>query len=189
MKRILSAVAAALVSFAAPNHAETLTATIDPAKAQVAWLLGGSLHETHGTFHLKEGKISLDFEKKTMAGLVVIDAKSGESGNDSRDHKMHTEVLNSDKYPEIRFTPASWQGDLAMTGSSKVQVSGVLEVHGAKHDVTMPMELKLDQGHFTGTARFDVPYVQWGMKDPSNFLLKVEKKVVIQVTAEGQFAH
>ena len=85
--------------------------------------------------------------------------------------------------------PASWQGDMAMTGSSKILVSGVFEVHGAKHDVTIPMELNVDQGRFTGSAQFEVPYVEWGMKDPSNFLLKVNKKVAIQVTFEGVFTH
>ncbi len=188
MKLLLFALVIGVVCLARPADAQSATATVDPAKTQVAWTLDGNIHATHGAFRVKEGRISLNIEKKTMSGHVVIDAKSGESGNSTRDRRMHAEVLESDKYPEIRFTPASWEGWLAVPGASNVRVSGSLEVHGAKHEITVPMELKVERGRFSGTAQFDVPYVQWGMKDPSNFLLKVEKKVAIRVTAEGDFS-
>jgi polyisoprenoid-binding protein YceI len=189
MKTILSVVALATVCFAAPGYAQPDTAIVDAAKTHITWILGGSVHDTHGTFSLKEGTINVNFEKKAMSGLVVVDAKSGQSGNDTRDHRMQSEVLQSDKYPEIRFTPETWSGDIALTGSSLIRVSGLLELHGAKHQMDIPVALKLEPGRFTGTAEFDVPYVQWGMKDPSNFLLRVEKKVAIQVTVEGRFSH
>jgi polyisoprenoid-binding protein YceI len=188
MKRILFVLAVGMVCFRMLLAAETATATLDPAKTHVPWSLDGSVHTIHGIFRLKEGKIILNLEKKTMTGKIVIDAKSGESGNSTRDRRMHAEVLESEKYPEIRFAPTSWQGDISSIGSSKVQVSGIIDMHGAVHEVTIPMELKIEHGQFSGTAQFDVPYVQWGMKDPSNFLLKVEKKVVIRVAAEGEFA-
>jgi hypothetical protein len=35
---------------------------------------------------------------------------------------------------------------------------------------------------------FDVPYQDWGMKNPSTFLLKVENKVKIDVSAVGNIA-
>jgi hypothetical protein len=39
--------------------------------------------------------------------------------------------------------------------------------------------------HTDATGKFIVPYVQWGMKDPSNFLLKVSDKVELDLTAFG----
>jgi phage host-nuclease inhibitor protein Gam len=36
---------------------------------------------------------------------------------------------------------------------------------------------------YIATTHFTTPYVQWGMKNPSNFLLKVEDKVEIDVRA------
>ena len=38
---------------------------------------------------------------------------------------------------------------------------------------------------FTAKGKFVVPYVDWGMKDPSNFLFKVNKSVEIDVEASG----
>jgi hypothetical protein len=37
----------------------------------------------------------------------------------------------------------------------------------------------------TAALTFDVPYVAWGMKDPSNFLLKVSKSVRVSIETAG----
>jgi hypothetical protein len=44
----------------------------------------------------------------------------------------------------------------------------------------------VSQDVIIATGKFIVPYMKWGMKDPSNFLLKVSDKVELNLTAVGQ---
>ena len=39
---------------------------------------------------------------------------------------------------------------------------------------------------FHAAMAFEIPYVAWGMKDPSNFLLKVSKTVSMSIETDAQ---
>jgi polyisoprenoid-binding protein YceI len=160
--------------------------SLDPAKTQIKWELDGAVHNTHGTFKLRQCHISFDPRTGIASGEVVVDAKSGESAENARDHRMHHEVLESEKYPEIRFVAQRVDGKLATEGTSSIRISGTFEVHGGEHAITVPAEVKVDRNHISGTVRFEIPYVEWGMKDPSTFLLRVDKKVKIEMDATGR---
>jgi polyisoprenoid-binding protein YceI len=78
-----------------------------------------------------------------MTGEIVVDTQGGESGNGTRDRKMHREGLESDRYPDIIFRPDSVQGAVAAEGKSLVQVQGVFSVHGTDHELTVPAEVEM----------------------------------------------
>lgn len=190
IRSLVSWRSAALASFGvtclwAADTAGILTVNLDPAKTGVSWELGGNMHTTHGTFKLKESSIQIDLGKGTVSGYVAIDARSGESGNSTRDQRMHREIIESAKYPEIRFTFEKLDGLLNPEGDSKVKITGWIELHGGKHEVTIPAEVRLSSNELSSTLRFEIPYVEWGLKDPSNFIFRVDKKVSIEVHASG----
>ena len=54
---------------------------------------------------MKRGALQLEAASGKMSGEIVVDAKSGESGSGMRDRKMHKEILESERYPEIAFRP------------------------------------------------------------------------------------
>lgn len=165
--------------------AQHQTFTVNPGASQVAFTLGGSDHGVHGTFHVESGTVAFDRTAATISGSVLVAAGSGDSGNKSRDHKMDTDVLDVAHYTQISFEPKSYQGALAPAGDSMIQVSGVFTLHGAAHDIAVPMQIHIDGASLTARTHFTVPYVKWGLKDPSIFILKVAKEVDIDLTLAG----
>lgn len=153
----------------------------DPAQTKVEFTLGDVLHTVHGTFALKRGDLRFDESTGRAAGELVVDAASGNSGSHARDSRMNKNVLESSKYQEIVFRPDRVIGTIAPQGASQVQLHGVFTIHGADHAVTLPVEVRSGAGQYTATAHFSVPYVEWGMKNPSNFLLHVSPAVDITV--------
>jgi polyisoprenoid-binding protein YceI len=159
--------------------------SVDPAASKVHWTLDTSLHTVHGTFTLKRGTLRIDTAVGKAGGEIVADALSGESGNSSRDKKMHNEVLESPRYGEIVFRADRVDGPVPFLGHASVQLHGVMILHGAGHEITIPVQAELSAGHWKGTGSFDVPYVSWGLKNPSNFFLKAEPVVNVELEIAG----
>jgi polyisoprenoid-binding protein YceI len=156
-----------------------------PAKTTVNFTLGDVLHTVHGSFDVKHGAVHFDPATNNVSGEILVDATSGHSGSDGRDKKMHKEVLESGRYPDIVFRPDRVEGQLAALGDSTVQVHGMFTIHGAEHEITIPVRVEMAPGRWTATSRFTVPYVKWGMKNPSTFVLRVDQSVGIDIQASG----
>jgi polyisoprenoid-binding protein YceI len=158
---------------------------LDPAQTKIEFSLEGNFHTVHGKFALKSCTIRFDPSTGKITGAIIVDATSGDSGNHGRDQKMHREILESAKYPEIVFTPGRITGTVAGEGASKVEVAGQFRLHGQDHEVTLPVDIKADGRNLQIATHIEIPYVQWGMKNPSNFLLRVSDKVAIDIQATG----
>ena len=169
-----------------PAGAQSRTFELDPAQTTVAFTLGDVLHTVHGKFQLKRGRIQFDDKTGEAGGELVVDAISGDSGNTSRDKKMHKENLESSKYSEIIFTPLHLRGTVATNGSSQIDVDGLLVLHGESRPMTLTIQVQLHDGAGSADTVFVVPYEKWGVKNPSTFLLRVSDKVTINVHAMGR---
>jgi polyisoprenoid-binding protein YceI len=166
-------------------YAQESVIGLDAAQTRIDFTLSDVLHTVHGMFKLKSGAIRFDPSTGKASGAIVVDATSGESGNGTRDAKMHREILESGKFMEIVFTPDQVKGALSPQGSSRMEVSGQFHMHGQDHELTLPMDVQADGRQLQLTARFIIPYVQWGLKNPSTFLLRVSDKVTIDIQAVG----
>ncbi|HET6143054.1 MAG TPA: YceI family protein [Candidatus Acidoferrales bacterium] len=165
--------------------AQELLVQVDPTQSKVEYSLASTMHTVHGTFAVKNGSVHYDPASGQIGGTIVVDATSGQSGNSSRDNRMHHEILETDKFPEIVFSPTRLTGVVAADGISKVEVSGRFRLHGQEHDVTLPAEIKAEGKYLSITAHMDIPYIQWGLKNPSNFLLHVSDTVKIEIQSTG----
>jgi polyisoprenoid-binding protein YceI len=157
--------------------------TLDPGASEVTFTLSSALHEVHGTFELERGRILFDLETGRASGSVVLDATSAETGNGLRDGKMHEKVLESDRYPEIELVARAVSG----TVPGKVRLDGTFRFHGDEHPVRLELALKSEAGdRVTAETSFAVPYIEWGLEDPSLPLLKVDREVQVRVVAHGR---
>jgi polyisoprenoid-binding protein YceI len=167
------------------SRAQESIVQIDPAQAKIEFSLEGNFHTVHGKFALKSSTIRFDSSTGKISGSIVVDATSGDSGNNGRDKKMHREILESAKFPDIVFTPGQIMGTVAAEGASKVEVAGQFRLHGQDHEVTLPIDVKADGHNLQIATHIEIPYVQWGLKNPSNFLLRVSDKVAVDIHATG----
>jgi polyisoprenoid-binding protein YceI len=176
----------ATLLLAPASRAQESIVQLDSAQTKIEFSLSGNMHTVHGKFALKSSTIRFDPSSGKIGGAIVVDATSGESGNGSRDGRMHRDILESAKFPEIVFTPMQMTGIVAADGASKVEVSGRVRLHGQDHDVTFPIDVKADGPNLQITTHYDIPYVQWGLKNPSNFFLRVSNVVSIDIHAAGR---
>jgi polyisoprenoid-binding protein YceI len=166
--------------------ASEIVLTVDPAQSTVHWTVDSTIHTVHGTFALKTGTVRFDPQTGNAAGEVVVLAPTGVSGNGSRDKRMHKEILETAKYPEVVFRPTRVEGKVAEQGTSDIKLAGVFSIHGTDHDLTALVHATLTTDHWHGTCTFQVPYVKWGIKDPSNFLLRVKPVVNVELELAGE---
>ncbi len=166
--------------------AQQVQVTLDPAQTRIDWTLSATMHTVHGTFRLRSGTLSFDAGTGNASGELVVDATSGDSGNQTRDNKMNKDVLESKRYPEITFLAKKVWGPWSDQGSSTLQVQGVFHIHGADHELTLSVPVQANGSTAKATTSFTVPYQAWGMKNPSNLFLKVEDKVQISIAAAGK---
>jgi polyisoprenoid-binding protein YceI len=183
-----SVVFASAVFASVSASAQVTDFKLDPAKTTVKFELDALLHKVDGTFQLELSALQLDLAAGQASGEILVNAKSGTTGNTMRDRKMHKDVLESDQYPDIEFRPDHISGTVARSGKSSVMVHGVFRIHGVDRQISVPAVVEINGDTWTATMHFTVPYVKWGMKNPSNLFLHVADTVEIDLNAAGNMA-
>jgi hypothetical protein len=180
----------AFVAMLAPAAlAQHQTFAVNSDASEVKVTLNTTHEVVNGTFHIQSGSIEFDRSASKMSGSVVVLAGSGKTGNDSRDKKMNKDILKVDEYATVSFAPKAYSGTIASSGDSTIQVSGVFTLLGTGHDLTIPMQIHMDGSKATARAHFIIPYVQWGLKNPSFMFWKAENDVAIDLNLVGQISN
>jgi polyisoprenoid-binding protein YceI len=176
------------VTTASANAAPQINIHFDSAATNIEWTLGDVLHTVHGTFKMKRGEITINPVTGAATGLIEIDAKSGESGSPARDKRMHKDVLNSAQYPLITFRPTQIRGKVDQGLRGDYLVDGIFNLEGRDHPMQMKVSVQSQGGGVEVQTHFIIPYVEWGLKDPSTFVLRVNKEVSIEVKTTATVA-
>lgn len=189
MSRLVSVSISALAAIAlispARLFAEQHTFVLDPERTSLTFELGATGHDVHGLLHATGGAVSFDTETGAASGEITLDARHTETGNRKRDKTMHKKVLESEAHPLIVFRPERVEGEIATAGSSELDLIGEVELLGASHELTLHTAATIENGEVAAKITFEIPYVEWGLHDPSTFILRVAKVVHVSVDAHG----
>jgi polyisoprenoid-binding protein YceI len=168
--------------------AQHQTFVVNPDSSEVKITLKTTHELVNGGFHVQSGSIEFDRDTSKMLGSVVVLAGSGKTGNDSRDNKMNKDILKVDRYATVSFEPKTYTGAIALSGDSNLQVTGIFTLLGTPHEITIPMLVHLEGTSAKAKAHFVVPYVQWGLKNPSFLIWKADNDVAIDLFLDGRLS-
>jgi polyisoprenoid-binding protein YceI len=161
--------------------AAALVYRINPAKAEAGFDLKATMHTVHGKTTRVTGEVTVDEAPDgamALSGRIEVGAASLDTGNSSRDKTMHGESLDVVKYPLIVLVPQQYD---PKTGT----LTGALTIR----DVTRPVSIaaKLDRpaaDRIVVTGTFEVPWLEFGVPDPSFAIVRVEKTASAHFSAE-----
>jgi polyisoprenoid-binding protein YceI len=187
MRGPLAACLSALWLAGAPAAAEGVL-RIDPARSAVRFTLAATLHTVHGAGRVVRGELRFDPQGGPASGDVVVDARSFATGIAARDRNMHEQVLESARYPEIRFEAERLEVTARAGGVAEVILHGAFAIHGARHPLAVPARVAREGEALRVEAAFAVPYVAWGLRDVSNLVLRVADTLDVQLELVGELS-
>jgi polyisoprenoid-binding protein YceI len=168
--------------------AQRQTFVVNPNSSEVKMTLKTTHEVVNGTFHVQSGSIEFDRGTPQMSGSVVVLAGSGKTGNGSRDKKMNKDILQVEQHATVSFEPKSYAGAIAASGDSTIQVTGIFTLLGTPHQITVPTLIHIEGTTAVAKAHFVVPYVQWGLKNPSFLVWKADNDVAMDLSLTGRLA-
>jgi polyisoprenoid-binding protein YceI len=160
---------------------------LDPQQTTLAMTFGATLHRVDGSLKVREGRIDIS-DSGVASGRIVIDLTTAQTGVARRDKKMHDKILESARFPLAVFTIERMDGTVNKVGASDIQLHGKLEMHGVSKQVSLPARVTSDGHRVSASGVLIIPYLQWGMADPSFFILRVEKQVKVTVRTSGRIS-
>lgn len=166
-------------------QAQQRVLVLDPQASKVSFALKATGHMVEGAFALQSGRIAFDPATGAASGEIVIDLKGAKTGDKRRDRIMHEEVLETGKYPTAVFRAEKVRGAVPDSGAGQVTLDGTLSFHGADHKVSLPAKVDVQNGRVQADTELEIPYVEWGLHDPSIVMLRVAKVVTVKVRAVG----
>jgi polyisoprenoid-binding protein YceI len=187
-RRLAGALGLAALWLAPTGRAAEQTLWLDPQATTIGFTLGATLHTVEGGISLESGAIRFDADAGSASGEIVVDARSARTGLARRDANMHGDVLESERHPRIVFRPARLRVLRRDAAGAQVELEGALEMHGEVRALTLPARLAARGEGVAIEATFRVPYVEWGMQDPSALVLRVDPFVDVTVRSEGRIA-
>jgi polyisoprenoid-binding protein YceI len=104
------------------------------------------------------------------AATLRVDVTKLSSDQSRRDQRIHSQGLESDRYPTATFkltSPIALATDAASGQTIQVSASGDLTIHGVTKSVTIPIDARLTGSKIELVGSITFPFSEFGMTPPS----------------------
>jgi polyisoprenoid-binding protein YceI len=104
------------------------------------------------------------------AASFSVDVTKLTSDQSRRDQRIHSQGLESDRYPTATFrltTPITLPATAAAGQAITVSATGALTIHGVTKTVTIPIDARLSGSQIELVGSITVPFSDFGMTPPS----------------------
>jgi polyisoprenoid-binding protein YceI len=179
----------------------SLTFTIISARSEAAYFAGetlasvglpstakGSTTAITGAFHLEQGG-SLD---PSAPSAFTVDLRTLKSDKSMRDDKVQNIALATSTYPTATFTAKSvsgWDPAVPSGQEQTLKLTGTLDLHGVKKDVTWDVKARRDGTVITALATLNFKYADFNIPILNiGGFVSVQDNVTLQVQVVAQQA-
>ena len=104
------------------------------------------------------------------ASGFTVDVSKLTSDQSRRDQRIHSQGLESDRYPTATFkltSPIALSADATSGQKIHVSATGDLTIHGVTKSVTIPIDARLTGSKIELVGSITFPFSQFGMTPPS----------------------
>jgi polyisoprenoid-binding protein YceI len=169
---------------------------VDPGRSTVGFTLRATLHDVNGTGGRVTGEFSRAAEPGeggyALRGEVRIGAGSLVTGNTRRDAKMHKDTLAVREYASITFRPHrvltgdTPGGEIRPGRAFEMILEGDLTIRETTRAVSIPVTVNMmEDGRLSVDGRVRLDFTDYGVPDPSFFLLRVKKELTVTFHLEA----
>ena len=146
----------------------------------------GSTKGVTGAFHLNGDGTALD---PSQPSTFTVDLTTLKSDKDMRDRRVQN-TLETSKFPTSTFTASSVTGfssGIAAGDEQSLKLTGVLDVHGVKKEVTWDVKARKLGGVITAIATITFPFEDFGLSAPNiGGFVSVEDHITLQMVIVAQ---
>jgi polyisoprenoid-binding protein YceI len=156
---------------------DTLLFQIVPEKSSVRFIinevLGGSPNTVVGETNQVAGQIEVNLTDPSASrvGVIQVDARTLKTDNDFRNRAIKNQILQTDTYEFVTFTPTSLSGmpaSVAVGDTFTFQVSGDLTIRNVTKRVIFYVEVTaVSETSLTGRATASVQRADYGLVIPN----------------------
>lgn len=144
----------------------------------------GSTQQISGTVYLRPDGLDA-----SLPSSFTVDMRGLKSNESRRDSRVQA-ALETGRFPTTTFTATKVTGfpaQLSATQDSTMQLTGILDLHGVKKEVTWEVKAKKDGTVLTALATLNFKYSDFGITAPNIAgFVSVEDNVTLQVQLVAQ---